>query len=46
MSNQQLELLDKIGANFGDLHKETNITGQGEAAQNPSGMEMRPRWIC
>ena len=45
MSNQQLEFLEKLGADFGDLPKETNVTDRGEVAKTPSGMEMRPRWI-
>ncbi|GFY81552.1 SAUR-like auxin-responsive protein family [Actinidia rufa] len=42
VSTQQSELLKKL--DFGDLHKEVNITGQDKAAKDPSGVEMRPRW--
>ena len=35
MSNQQLKLLEKLGADLGDLRKETNVTDRGEATQKP-----------
>ncbi|GFY88678.1 hypothetical protein Acr_06g0006180 [Actinidia rufa] len=41
MNNQQSELLKKLGVDFGDLRKEANITGRGESAKDPSGVEMR-----
>ena len=41
--NQYLELLEKFGADLDDLCKETNVTGRGETATNPSSVEMRPR---
>ena len=45
MSNQQLELLKKLDANFGYLHKEANVTDWGEAVKDPFDVEIRPRWI-
>ncbi|GFZ09060.1 hypothetical protein Acr_20g0008680 [Actinidia rufa] len=32
-----------LGYLKGDLHRRTKVNGRGEAAQNPSGVEIRPR---
>ncbi|GFZ08154.1 hypothetical protein Acr_19g0010910 [Actinidia rufa] len=32
-----------LGCLKGDLHRRTKVNGRGEAAQNPSGVEIRPR---
>ncbi|GFZ18397.1 hypothetical protein Acr_27g0001360 [Actinidia rufa] len=32
-----------LGQSKGDLHRRTEIKGRGEAAQNPSGVMIRPR---
>ena len=36
--------LSARGNYLGNLHRRTNVTGQSEAAQTPSGMRIRPRW--
>ena len=41
-SNQQSKLFFDLGSDFGyDLCKRTNVTSWGEAATNPSGVEIR-----
>ena len=43
MSNQQLELFFKLGIDLDNLRKRANVTGRGEVATNPSGVEMRSK---
>ena len=47
MSNQQSKLLVTsvldLGNDLSDLRKITNMISWGEAAQNPSGVEIKPR---
>ncbi|GFZ10862.1 peptidoglycan-binding LysM domain-containing protein [Actinidia rufa] len=43
-SRQQSELLLSLVLILDDLRKRTNVTGRGEAALNPSGVEIRLRW--
>ena len=43
MSNRQSELLEKLGADFGNLQKEINVSRRGEAVKNSTGVEMRTR---
>ena len=49
MGNKYSELLIisilDLGNDLGDLRKGTNVTDRGEAAQNFSGVKIRPRQI-
>ena len=45
-NNQQLELLVVLALDLiSDMRKGINVIGRGETAQNPSGVEIRPRRI-